>query len=115
MSKAPTLNHVIIAGNVVADPAIRKVNEKSSVAKITVAHNRSFQDKDGNWKDEATFVDVECWGNIVKKIEKSVKKGVAVIVEGSLQLNKWQDKEGNNHSKLFIHASNLYILNPEEF
>jgi len=57
MSKrTPNVNTIIIGGNIVRDPEIKEVGDKKTkVTTITIANNRPYQDKDGNWQDETTL------------------------------------------------------------
>ena len=113
--KTPNINNVTIGGNIVRDPEIREVGEKKTkVTKVTIANNRRYQDKGGKWQEETTFVDAEVWGAQAEKIGEYAKKGTPVIVEGNLKLNKWEDKEGTSHSKLFIRAEKVHILDYPE-
>ncbi|MEA3475392.1 MAG: single-stranded DNA-binding protein [Candidatus Cloacimonadota bacterium] len=113
--KTPNINNVTLAGNIVRDPEIREVGEKKTkVTTITVANNRPYQDKDGKWQKETTFVDAEVWGLQAEKLGEYGKKGTPVIVEGNLKLNKWEDKEGKSYSKLRIRANRIHILNYPE-
>ncbi|MCK4359850.1 MAG: single-stranded DNA-binding protein [Candidatus Cloacimonetes bacterium] len=113
--KTPYINNVTLAGNIVRNPEVRQIGEKKTkVTTITVANNRPYQDKDGNWQQETNFVDVEVWGKQAEKLGEYGKKGTPVIAEGNLKLNQWEDKEGKSHSKLLIRADKIHILNYPE-
>ena len=110
--KTPYINNVTLAGNIVRDPEVRRIGEKNTpVTTITVANNRPYQDKDGNWQQETNFVDVEVWGKQAEKLGEYGEKGTPVIAEGNLKMNQWEDKEGKSHSKLLIRADKIHILN----
>jgi single-strand DNA-binding protein len=53
---------------------------------------------------------VDLWGSSADKIAEKTKKGVPVMVEGALRQNRWDDKEGKTHTKLFIKAERVYFL-----
>ena len=113
--RTPNINNVTLAGNIVRDPEIREVGEKKTkVTTITVANNRPYQDKDGKWQQETTYVDAEVWGLQAEKLGEYGKKGTPVILEGNLKLDKWEDKEGKSHSKLLVRADRVHILNYPE-
>jgi len=116
MSKrTPNVNTVIIGGNIVRDPEIKEVGDKKiKVTTITIANNRPYQDKDGNWQEDTTFVDVEAWGNQAKKIEDNAEKGSPILVEGNLKLNQWENNEGKTISKILIRAEKIHILEHEK-
>jgi len=113
--RTPNINNVILSGNIVRNPEIRQIGKKkTAVTNITIANNRNFQDKDGKWQKETTYVDAEVWGSQAEKLSEYGKKGTPVIVEGNLKLNQWEDKDGKSHSKLLIRANRVHILNYPE-
>ncbi|OPX26826.1 MAG: hypothetical protein B1H05_01610 [Candidatus Cloacimonas sp. 4484_140] len=116
MSKrTPNVNTIIIGGNIVRDPEIKEVGDKKiKVTTITIANNRPYLDKEGNWQEETTFVDVEAWGNQAKKIEDNAEKGSPILVEGNLKLNQWENNEGKTISKILIRADRIHVLEHEK-
>ncbi|MEA2103663.1 MAG: single-stranded DNA-binding protein [Candidatus Cloacimonadota bacterium] len=109
--KAPSLNRISLAGNIVRDPEVRHVgSKKTAVTNITIANNRSYLDKDKNWQEETTYVETEIWGRQAEKVEEKCKKGDPVIIEGSLKNSNWKDKDGNSHSKLLVKVDKVHIL-----
>jgi len=112
MSKrTANVNTIIIGGNIVRDPEVKEVGEgKIKVTTFTIANNRPYQDKDNNWQEETTYVDVEAWSNQAKKIEERAEKGTPILVEGSLKLNKWENNEGKTISKILIRADRIHVL-----
>lgn len=110
--KSPNLNSVTLAGNIVREPEVRHVGQKKvAVTNITIAHNRSYLDKDKNWQKETAFVDTEIWGRQAEKVGEKCEKGDPVIIEGSLKNNNWKDKNGDSHSKLLVRVDKVHILN----
>ena len=109
------LNKVQIIGNV-GQIEIRKSNGKK-VASFSIAANESYKDKDGkkiekvNWFRVAAFSD-----HYVEVIEKYVKKGDRLFIEGSLQ-NSSYEKDGVTHYNTDIHLtgfnSQLIMLTPK--
>lgn len=103
------LNHVILSGNLVRDPEARNVGE-SNVCTFTLANSRKYKDKAGETKEEAAFVDVECWGKTGELAAKYLTKGKSVIVEGGIRQQQWKDKDGNSRSKLLIRAELVHFI-----
>jgi len=89
-------------GNLTRDPQLKQTPNNLSVAEIGLACNRKFKSKDGEMREEVTFVDCEAWGRTAETMAKYLSKGKPVFVEGRLKLDQWQDKEGNNRSKLRV-------------
>ena len=97
-----TYNKVLIMGNLTRDPELKQTPSNQSVAQIGIAMNRKFKDREGNMREETTFVDCEAWGRTAEVMAQYLSKGKPVFVEGRLKLDQWQDKDGNNRSKLKV-------------
>lgn len=108
--RTPSINSVSISGNIVRDAEVNHVGEANTpVTTITIAHNQRYKAKNGKWQETVSFIDVEVWGALAER-EAYYKKGVPVIVEGTLKANQWKDKEGKGHSKVVIRAAKIHIL-----
>src|SRR5690348_3304806 len=95
------LNICVLAGRMVSDP--QKVDTKVLIVKFPIAVNR-FYTKDGETKEETDFFDVVLFGQRAEYALQYGSKGREVIVEGSLRQEKWQDKSGDNRSKVTING-----------
>ena len=89
-------------GNLTRDPELKQTPSNQSVAQIGIAVNRKYKGREGDLKEETTFVDCEAWGKTAETMAKYLSKGKPVFVEGRLKLDQWQDKDGNNRSKLRV-------------
>lgn len=94
---AGSLNRVTLIGNVGNDPDVRDL-ASGAVANFSIATSESWTDKaSGEKKEHTDWHRVVVWNdNIVSVIEKYVKKGSKILVEGKLQTRKWQDQDGND-------------------
>ena len=95
-------NKVLLMGNLTRDPELKRTSSDMAVAQISIAVNRRYKDKTGELKEETTFVNCEAWGKTAETMAKYLSKGKPVFVEGRLKLDQWQDKDGNNRSKLKV-------------
>lgn len=95
------LNRVFIAGNLTRDIDLRHTSGNIAVAQIGLAVNRKWRDKDGQDKEETTFVDCEAWGKTAETMAKYLVKGKPVFIEGRLKLDQWE-KDGQRHSKIKV-------------
>ena len=93
-----SVNKVILLGNLGRDPEIRSMQSGKKMAAFSIATSKRWKDKNTQEQKESTS-----WHNIVvfneglvDVIEKYVKKGSKIYVEGELQTRKWQDKDGND-------------------
>ncbi len=93
---AGSVNKVILIGNVGRDPEIRSTNDGTRIANFTLATSENWRDKASGERRERTE-----WHRVVifndrltDVVEKYVKKGAKLYIEGALQTRKWTDKEG---------------------
>ena len=107
-----SFNKVILMGNLTRVPEIRFTQSQMAICKIGMAVNRRFKDgQSGEWKEEATFIDVTIFGKRGEAFEKYHKKGEMAFVEGSLRLDTWEDKNsGQKRSKLKVVGENMQFL-----
>lgn len=87
-----SFNKVIIQGNLTRDPEVRTLPSGNSVARISVAVNRTYVDSKGDKKEEVTYVDVDIFGKQAEVIGKFFTKGKPILFEGRLKLDQWTDK-----------------------
>jgi single-strand DNA-binding protein len=100
-------NKVILMGNLTRDPEVRFAQNGTAICKIGLAVNRRYQDAAGEWKEEATFVDVTIFGKRGEAFAKFHAKGKPAFIEGELRLDTWDDKQsGQKRSKLYVVGNN---------
>ena len=92
---AGSVNKVILIGNLGRDPEIRSTHDGTRVANMSVATSESWKDKtSGERKERTEWHRVVVFNDkLVEIIEKYLKKGSKVYVEGALQTRKWTDKD----------------------
>jgi single-strand DNA-binding protein len=100
LSMAGSINKVILVGNVGRDPEIRSMQDGTRVANFTLATTDSWRDRNTGEKRERTE-----WHRVVifndalaDVVEKYVKKGKRLYVEGALQTRKWTDNSGQERT-----------------
>ena len=98
------INHIIITGNLVANPVSRETNTGTPVATAAIANNEFFNDDQGERQQVTTFVDVTVWGKSGENFASLAKKGQEIIIEGQLRRNDWESEDGQRHSKHFLKA-----------
>ena len=102
-----SFNKVILMGNLTRDPETRYAQSGTAIVKFSLAVNRRFQDGDGNWRDEASFIDITMFGKRGEAFARFHSKGKPAFIEGSLRLDQWEDREtGQKRSKLYVVADN---------
>lgn len=100
------INRVTLVGHIGKDPETKTFDNGGSVARITVATNESYKDKDGNWQ---TLTD---WHIVVvfNKDCSRLKKGALVFVKGKLKTRTYKDANGVDKSITEVNASLIRAL-----
>ena len=98
----PSYNKVLLMGNITRDIELRYTPNNTAVADIGIAVNRKWRNQQGEMQEETSFVDCTAWGRTAEVMSQYLGKGKPVFVEGRLQLDQWQDQQGQNRSKLKV-------------
>ena len=99
----PNYNKVILMGRLTRDPEVRYASNGNAIAKLSVAVNRVWRNKEGQQQEETTFVDVDAFGRQADTISQYLSKGRPIFLEGRLKLDQWDDKQtGQKRSRLGV-------------
>ena len=90
-----SLNKAMLIGNVGSDPEIRATASGARVAKLSLATNRSFQDRSGEQQERTEWHRLTFFGRLADIVEQWVKKGDRLYVEGRIEYSQTQDDQGN--------------------
>ena len=90
------VNKVTLIGRLGADPEVRRLENGAAVAKLNLATNENYRDKNGEWQKLTEWHNVVVWRWLAERAEQYLKKGSLVYIEGKLTTRKWQDKDGND-------------------
>ena len=95
---AGSVNKVILIGNLGADPEIKSFQNGGKIANIRIATSEQWKDRmTGERKERTEWHNVVINGDgLVGVVERYLKKGSKVYIEGSLRTRKWQDQSGND-------------------
>ncbi len=111
-----SVNKVILLGNLGRDPEIRSMQSGAKMASFSIATSKRWKDRNTQeQKEKTSWHNIVVFGDgLVDIVEKYVKKGSKIYVEGELQTRKWQDKDGNDRYTTEIilqgYNSNLTLL-----
>jgi single-strand DNA-binding protein len=107
------MNVVVLKGNLTRDPESRTISagdkKTTTVTNFTLAVNRHFKRNDGTKDKEVTFVDCEAWDTGGETIQRYVKRGDPLLVNGSLKLDTWET-DGQKRSKLKVRVNGFELL-----
>ena len=111
---AGSVNKVILVGNLGADPEIRALESGQKVARLSLATNRSYNNRDGQRVDETEWHRVEVWGRLAEIAEKYLNKGRTIYVEGRIRTRKWTDQNNIEKYTTEIVGETLTMLGNRE-
>jgi single-strand DNA-binding protein len=104
------VNRVFLAGRLTRDPEVRYTPSGMAVADLGLAISERFKTKEGDWEEKTVFVDVVVWGRQAETSGEFLYKGSPVLVEGRLQLDQWENQQGEKRTKLRVRADRVQFL-----
>ncbi|MFU8847280.1 MAG: single-stranded DNA-binding protein [Opitutales bacterium] len=105
-----SFNKVILLGNLTRDPETRVTANGLTICKLGLATSRVYLTREGERKEETTFVDIDAFGKQAEVLTKYLRKGQPLMVEGRLKLDQWETNEGQKRSKLGVILENFQFL-----
>ncbi len=105
-----SLNKATIIGNLGSDPEIRTTGTGSKVASFSVATSRSWSGKDGQQQEKTEWHRIVAWAKLADVVERYLKKGDRVYVEGEIQYRSYEDKDGVTKYSTEINAREMIML-----
>ncbi|MFC3167899.1 single-stranded DNA-binding protein [Paracoccus fontiphilus] len=95
---AGSVNKVILIGNLGRDPEIRTFQNGGKVANLRIATSEQWKDRNtGERKERTEWHSVAIMSEgLVNVVERFLKKGSKVYIEGQLETRKWQDQSGQD-------------------
>lgn len=102
------LNKVILIGRLTKDPEVRYTNANTPVASFTLAVNRNFKNKDGNY--DADFINIVAWRKLAELCSNSLHKGSLIAVTGRIQTNSFDGKDGVRRYTTDVLADEIAFL-----
>jgi single-strand DNA-binding protein len=109
-----SLNKVTLIGNLGNDPEVRSTTNGSRVATFSLATSRSWNDASGAKQEKTEWHRCVVWNtknsSLADIVEKYVKKGDKLFVEGRIEYRQWQDKENQTRYSTEINVREMIML-----
>ncbi|MBQ8483400.1 MAG: single-stranded DNA-binding protein [Bacteroidales bacterium] len=108
-----SLNKAMLIGNVGRDPEVRYLDGQSGNAKVatfTLATTERYRDRNGETRENTEWHNIVAWRNTADVVEKYVKKGTQLYIEGRIRTRSWDDQTGNKRYTTEIIADTLQLL-----
>jgi len=108
------LNKVTLIGNLGSDPEVRSTTGGNRVATLSLATSRSWNDASGTKQEKTEWHRCVVWNSkastLADIVERYVKKGDKLYVEGRIEYRQWQDKDGQTKYSTEINVRELIML-----
>ena len=108
-----SLNKAMLIGNVGRDPEVRYLDGQSGNAKVatfTLATTERYRDRNGETRENTEWHNIVAWRNTADVVERFVKKGTQLYIEGRIRTRSWDDQTGNKRYTTEIIADTLQLL-----
>ncbi|AHH10061.1 Single-strand DNA binding protein (plasmid) [Borrelia parkeri SLO] len=105
------INSLSMSGRLTRDCELNYTSNSLSILKFTLANNRGVRRR-SSWERQAQFFDCVIFGSKAESLAALLKRGVQVVLSGSLVCENWRDKRtGEGKSKYSILVNDIQILN----
>lgn len=108
MSKS--LNRALVIGSVGRPPEMRYMPSGQPVTSFSVGTTRSWNDSEGQRREETEWFNVVAWGSLAETCKKTIHENQQVYVEGRLQTRSWQTEDGQTRFRTELVASDMILL-----
>lgn len=104
------LNKVMLIGNAGRDPEIRHLENGTAVVTLPIATTERYKDRSGEVKEQTEWHTVVFWRNLAEIVDKHVRKGSQLYIEGRLRTRSWEDQHGQKRFMTEIVAETMRFL-----
>ena len=104
------LNKVMLIGNTGKDPVVRHLENGNVTASVSLATSEKYKDKNGQLQTHTEWHNIVCWRNLAEFMEKYIKKGMQLYVEGKIRSGSYTDKDGITRYNTDIVADSIRLL-----
>lgn len=111
-----SLNKAMLIGNVGKDPEVRYLDgnsqngQQTKVATFTLATTERYRDRSGEQRENTEWHNIVVWRGLADTVERYVRKGSQIYVEGKIRTRSWTDQAGAKHYTTEIIADTLQLL-----
>ena len=105
-----TINKVELSGYVGLSPEIKEFENGGMIARVSLATNERYKNKEGNWVEDTTWHKIVFRNKDAKEVSQKVMKGTRLNVLGKLTNRSWQDQNGTKHYITEVMALDYAIL-----
>ena len=103
-------NSVMLIGRPGAEPEVRNLSNNNKVARFRLAVDESHMNANREWVNETQWFTLVAWGKSADRVERFVKKGMKIAVDGALHNNEWTDDKGLRHNNVEVWVNDLFLI-----
>ena len=107
-------NRVYLIGNLGMDPDVKELSGGKTLAKFSLATNDIYKDSEGKKIKDTQWHNLIAWGTTAKQMEKLLRKGSEIAIEGKILYHSYEDKEGKKKSITEVVVDEFLILGPKK-
>ncbi len=108
------VNKVQLIGNIGMDPEMRTLENGNKMARFSLATNENYKDAKGKVVENTQWHNLVAWGKTAELVEQLCAKGKQIAVEGKLESNSYNDKEGVKRYATNIVVNEFKLLGKKE-
>lgn len=109
-----TLNKAMLIGNVGRDPELKFTPSGIPVISFRLATSETWKDREGTVQEHTDWHTIVAWRGLAEVINKLVRKGSRVYIEGRIQTRNFEDKNGSRRHVVEILADNMLLLDQKK-
>lgn len=103
-------NKVILTGRIGNDIELAYASNGRPYITISLATNRPYRDREGNWQRATDWHRVKVFGKRAEALSKILRKGDLIVIEGRLTYYTTADPDGRKRKFAYVAASDVRIL-----
>ena len=107
-------NKVTLIGRIGTKAEIQTLKGGYVITRFPLATNENYKGKDGEWKENTQWHNIQMWGKAAENFVKLTDKGFEVMVEGKLVNKQYETKTGEKRYSTDIEVSDFFLITKVE-
>lgn len=104
-------NKVNLIGRLGVKPEIMMFETGRKLARFSLATNDRYKDKNGEWKEDVQWHNVNAWGKVADRVEKLLDKGQEILLDGKISYQSYENNQGEKRYSTVIEGIDFILLN----
>jgi single-strand DNA-binding protein len=107
-----SINRVVLVGRLTRDPELRGLPSGVSVCGLRIACSSARKDAEGEYHERPNFFDVSVYGGSAESVNRYMRKGSRVAIDGRLEWREWETAEQQKRQAVSVVAETVQFLDP---